>query len=156
MVGKPAPMLGELLISKRLITPQQLEEALAEQRTTGAFLGMILVQRGWLTEEALLAALAEKFEIPYGRLSQELVDWSVARRFPSALLTEHLCFPIRMDGQVVRVAIANPLDAVAVSELEQLVKPRKVQLVLVAEREIRAALQQAHQQALKSLGGPTP
>ncbi len=146
----PQPMLlGELLVSKGLITPTQLQAALESQRTTKEFLGALLVRRGWLKEVALLQTLAEQFEMPYITLAQETIDWQVAQRFSLALMMEHHCLPLRMTTKTVRVAIANPLDAWAISELEKAANPRRVELCLASASDILAAIQQFQQQAIK-------
>ncbi len=148
--------LGELLMGKGLISAEQLEHALQEQRTSGELLGAILIRRRWVKEEDLLRTLGEQMDIPYVRLAEQAVDWTFANRFPSTLLTDHLCFPMRMEGQALIVAIADPLDAWTMSELEREAANRgwKLQLVLAAGQEIRDALAQAKQQAMKSLRMP--
>lgn len=151
-----AKRLGELLMGKGLISAGQLEHALQEQRTSGEFLGAILLRRRWVQEGDLLRTLGEQMDIPYVRLAEQAVDWTFANRFPSTLLTDHLCFPMRLEGQSLIVAIANPLDAWAVSELEREAANRgwRVQLVLATGQEIRDAVAQATQHAVKSLRMP--
>ncbi len=134
--------LGELLVSKRLITPAQLEQALQEQRSTREFLGALLVRRGWLTEEALLQVLAEQFQMTYAHLENEPVQWDAAKHFSSELLAQHGCFPLRMDGEAVTVAISNPLDVLAFSDFEKEAGFRKVRLVLMSTQDIQAALRE--------------
>ena len=146
--------LGELLIGHGLLKPWQLEQALQEQLQTKEFLGSLLVRKEWITEEDLLQTLAEQFGIPYVHLTNEQVDWMVASRFADTVMLEHLCVPIRMDRRSVTAAIANPLDAWIVSELERISGVRKVHLVLAPEREIRAVIHRAHQEALKHLNAP--
>lgn len=143
--------LGELLVSKGRLKDWQLAAALQEQTSTKEFLGHLLVRKGWVTEEALLEALGEQLGIPYVRLDQEAVDWTVARAFPQNLLKERVCFPFRLTNQGIMIAIANPLDVLAVSELEQAARPQHVQLVLASTQSIRAAIQRAHQEAMRSL-----
>lgn len=146
--------LGEMLIGKGLLNAGQLERALQEQRSTGEFLGAILVRKGMVTEEALLKTLGEQVGIPYVRLSEQAVDWTLAGRFPSGLLTEHACFPLRIESQWLIAAVADPLDAWAVSELEKeaSARGRKVQLVLCSAEEIRAAVAKAKHQTINNLG----
>ncbi len=141
-MGNKAKRLGELLVKKGVLTPTQLNIALERQRSTREFLGAILMRLGWLTEEALLKTLAEQFVIPYVRQEDEAIDWNAAKRFSSALLMDHHCFPLRMDGQTVTVAIANPLDVWAISELEKKAGFRKIQLVLMSTQEILALLKE--------------
>jgi len=50
--------IGDLLLSKNLITARQLEEALEIQRRTRQKLGQILLELGYISEEQLASALA--------------------------------------------------------------------------------------------------
>jgi hypothetical protein len=60
--------LGELLLSKELITKEELDRALSEQADTGRLLGAILVERGFVSGPALAIALAEQHGV---ELNQE-------------------------------------------------------------------------------------
>ena len=55
--------LGELLVSKSLVTEDELELALTEQADTGRLLGAILVERGYVSGPALAVALAEQYGV---------------------------------------------------------------------------------------------
>ena len=143
--------LGELLVRKRLMTPQQLDEALSMQRSTGELLGAIVVRMQLVTPQALCATLSEQFGIPHERLRPESVDWSIAKQFPKSALSEGRCFPIRADAESVTVAIADPLDAWALSAIEQAAGFRAVKAVLVLETELREVLARYHQQALRAI-----
>jgi hypothetical protein len=147
---KEIKRLGDLLMSKGWIAAWQLEAALTAQRGSKEFLGKIFVQKGWLTEDRLLEALAEQFDIPRVPLASQPIDWSLASAFPGALLRGHHCLPIQKDANWLVVAVANPLDVWMVSELQRLAG-REVRLVLASEREIEAAIQRAEQQGLRSL-----
>src|SRR5262245_54568453 len=59
----PARLLGELLIEKGLITPEELEEALVEQKESGKRLGEILVKKGHVSGPALTTVLAEQLGV---------------------------------------------------------------------------------------------
>ena len=152
---KTGKRLGELLLEQGRISPQQLESALAAQRESGEFLGTLLVRKGWLTEDALLQTLAQQAGIPYVHLDAG-VDWSVASRFSLPALVAHQCLPIRIDDQSVTVAVANPLEAWALDELQRLVGDRKISVVLAPHREIAAAIRQAQRYAVESLNTPQP
>lgn len=132
--------LGELLVEKGLITAEQLAAALMKQRTSGGFLGLILVRSGWISEEALIKTLSDQFGIPYVRLAGQAVQWNIAAQFSPALLKDHLCFPLRLEGQAVVAAITNPLDVWAISELEKQAGFRKVELVLMPMSDVQQAL----------------
>ena len=61
--------LGELLVTKGLVTQEELNHALKEQEETGRLLGTILVERGFVSGPALAVALAEQYgvELPTER-----------------------------------------------------------------------------------------
>ena len=129
--------LGELLIQRRLITPAQLERALAQQRSTREFLGAILIRLGLIRPDALLETLSEQFGIPHEPLTIERVDWTLVKQFPTSAFSEGRCLPIRADAQTVTVAIADPLEAWGLSAMEAAAASRTVKPVLVLEEELR-------------------
>ena len=137
--------LGEILIEKGLITEDQLQEALQEQKMGHTFLGDILIDKGWINNKNLLEALAEQFGIPLVDLKTEYIDMKVASQFSLSCIQDHKCLPLRQDGESVTVAIVNPLDAIAISKIEQEAKPRKVNFVLASEEEVKEAIQNYHQ-----------
>ncbi|MCM8812136.1 MAG: hypothetical protein NC910_03685 [Candidatus Omnitrophica bacterium] len=145
--------LGEILVEKEWLSSHQVEEGLIVQKATGEFLGRIFVNRGWITEDQLLEALSEQFRIPRVRFEDLEIDWSLAGMFAPSLLTEHTCFPVSLDGSQITVAIANPLDAWAVSALEDQarLKGRRIKLVLATLEEIAGALRRHHQIALEKV-----
>ena len=55
--------LGELLVTKGLVTEDELNRALKEQEETGRLLGTILVERGFVSGPALAVALAEQYGV---------------------------------------------------------------------------------------------
>ena len=138
-------------MQRHLITPEQLDQALLEQRSTGQFLGAILLRLGLITPEALLATLSEQFGIPCEPLPLDRVDWAIAKQFPSSALSSGTCFPIRTDGTSVTVAIANPLEVWGLSALEKTSGFRKVRPVLVLEQELRRVVQAYRQHALQAI-----
>jgi hypothetical protein len=144
--------VGELLVERGLITRQQLDWALARQQATKEFIGTILVREGLVTPEALLAALSERYRIPHEPLRVEAVDWAIAKQFPSSVLLEGRCFPIRGDEDSVTVAIANPLETWSLSAIEKAAGFRKVRAVLVLEQELREVVQAYQRQLARSIG----
>lgn len=128
--------LGEILIEKKLITEEQLEECLSEQKLTKEYLGAILLKKRLLKESGLMEALSEQFQIPFISLKTVYIDWKICLDFASIITVEQRAFPIRQEADTVTVAISNPLDVMAVSSIEEKAKPRKVKLVLVAQNEL--------------------
>lgn len=80
-----APRIGARLLARRVITEEQLAQALRLQRRSYARLGDILVEQGALTAEALSQAITEYLAAASGRLG----DFLVARRYVTSEQLEH-------------------------------------------------------------------
>src|SRR3954469_2228870 len=80
--------LGEILVRERLLTAEQLQSALDEQKHTGRELGRvrrlgrILTDKGYVTEESLAAALASQLHMPFINLRTYAVDPEVTQKLP--------------------------------------------------------------------------
>ena len=138
-------------MERKLLTAHQLEGALADQRASKAFLGAILVDRGLIRPEVLLAVLSEQFDLPHQALPVEAINWEAAKQFPASAFADGKCFPIAADAQSITVAIANPLNAWALSTMEKAAGFRKVVPVLVTERDLQQALEAYRQRSLTSI-----
>ena len=101
-------LLGEILISKGQITPEQLQKALEEQKRTKEFLGAVLLKKRLVNEKQLAEALSVQFEIPNESLKNLYVDWDLVHRFPASLIVEHRCFPVRKEPASLWFAVTNP------------------------------------------------
>lgn len=102
--------LGEALVSRGLVTTEDLERALALQRQTGDRLGRILIALGLIRRHELYRVLAELWGIPFIDLLKEPVDCELARRFDPEELVVRRCTPVRQVGDVVLVATAEIPD----------------------------------------------
>jgi type IV pilus assembly protein PilB len=140
-MAKSAKRIGEILIEKGFITEAQLHDALTEQKLSDKFLGKILVDKGVIADRDLIAALAEQFGMSVVELKEQHIDMELARKFSTSLIIDHKCFPLKEDDYSVTMAIINPLNAVAISKIEDEAHPRKVNLVLVAEEDINKIIQ---------------
>ncbi|MBU0549443.1 MAG: hypothetical protein KKH80_01285 [Candidatus Omnitrophica bacterium] len=148
---KSSKRIGEILIEKKLITEAQLLDALQEQKASDGFLGGILIKKGIINSAELVVALAEQFNMPLLELKEEYIDMELARRFSSSLILDHKCFPIHQDEDSITVAIINPLNAIAISKIEDEAKPRRVKLVLVSEKDIEEAIKNYRQYVSDSI-----
>jgi type IV pilus assembly protein PilB len=102
--------LGDLLLEKNLISNEQLETALAEQRETGGKLGEILVNAGALDPQALAEALAGFFGLVVVNLRRDNVDPAVISLIPESMARQQLAIPVRFEGDGLYVAVAEPSD----------------------------------------------
>src|SRR5437899_8980497 len=114
----PLPRLGELLIEAGAIDHGQLAQALAHQRLHGGRLGTNLVELGILDERTVATVLARQMTIPSASAGQlERCDPAALRLLRAEVAERLLAVPIREDAGKLWVAMADPTDQVALSEL---------------------------------------
>lgn len=120
LVKKPPKKLGQILIEQGVITPQQLELALKEQKRTKEMLGEILVNLGFITRDALATALASQSEVEAVDVKNIKVRDEVLKLIPEEVAKRLKIFPFDADDHTIHVAMANVFDLRAISELEKL------------------------------------
>ena len=112
--------LGEILIQRGAVTPEQLEQALQAQRSEKALLGEILLRLGYVRPAELGKVLAEQHGVPFVALESEEPSPQIALLLPESFCRQHLLVPFRVSGDILSVAMVAPDDLWAVSEAEQL------------------------------------
>ncbi|MCG0278420.1 MAG: Flp pilus assembly complex ATPase component TadA [Thermanaeromonas sp.] len=137
MDGKPR--LGDLLINAGLLTPEQLEQALKEQRRTGERLGKVLARLGLVSEKDILEVLEFQLGIPKVVLADYNLDPEVVKLIPEGLARRYLAVPVRKDGNRLLVAMADPLNLTALDDL-RLATGLEIMPAIASEAEIEAAL----------------
>jgi len=120
--------LGQMLIEAGLITEEQLEIALREQKRTGEKLGEVLLRMGFVTREDILKVLSRQWGISYIDLKKAFVDPNVIKLVPEETAREHKLIPIEAREGTLVVAMANPNDIYAIDLIESItgykVEPR--------------------------------
>jgi general secretion pathway protein E len=136
LVGR---LLGEILVAHGAVKPEKLEEALAVQAEKGGRIGEILVSLKSAREEDVLRALAEQLDLPYLKdLRVEEVDVSLIERIPINFVKQWKFLPLRRSGEVVEVAVADPLETFALDDLRVILKCDLAPLVCQPQRIIDA------------------
>jgi type II secretory ATPase GspE/PulE/Tfp pilus assembly ATPase PilB-like protein len=102
-----ARQIGDILVEKGLVTPDELQRALAEQERTGEFLGLALIKMGCISEEQLLRSLSEQLNIPFVDLEQLTIDRAVIKRVPARLVEHYKVMPVRWERDVLTIALSN-------------------------------------------------
>ena len=131
--------MGEILVGAGLLTQPQLEKVLGIQADSGRRLGAILVEEGMTDEESIAKVLASQLRLPFVRLSEDPVDVAVAKLIDGKTATRHMCIPMRAKGDKLQIAMANPLDPVALQEIRKACK-REVEPVITTLSDITASI----------------
>ena len=108
LCGRP---LGEILKATSGLTEERLQEALAAQVEKGGRLGEVLVGLKICTEDEVARALGLQLDIPYlARIFPDEVDAELVQKVPINFAKQARIIPLRMEGDSVALAVADPLD----------------------------------------------
>jgi type IV pilus assembly protein PilB len=110
--------IGECLIQAGLITEQDLQVALAEQARTGERIGGVLVRLNLATEKQITKAVAYQLGFPYVSLVDEPPDPAAIRLISREGAQQRVCVPVRLEKNLLTVALSDPLQQSLVEELE--------------------------------------
>ena len=131
--------LGEILISRALITRQELDTCLAAQLSSRKKLGALLIDRGFISEATLFPILAEKLGMEYKQFENEDVDHQLTCLVSERFAERNLILPLRLDHDegVLEVAISDPTNLQVRDMLESVAEAQGAELKLVLSRPTR-------------------
>ncbi len=114
--------IGEILREQDAITEEQLRDAIDEQKKTNEPLNKILINKGYVTPEALAKALATQIGVPYiERITEAMADPDLLGKIPLRFLRQNIIIPIIYNGQKT-IVTANPYDLQPLDELSLLLR----------------------------------
>jgi MSHA biogenesis protein MshE len=121
-----------LLLEKKLISEQQLKEALEEQRVSGRKLGRVLIDIGAVSEADLHGCLAAALNIPYVDIAHLSLDPKIVTKLPETHARRHRALVLKEDARGYLVAMADPTDLFASDELARVLH-KPIRLALAKE-----------------------
>lgn len=130
-------LIGDILTEAGIITTDQLDTALKEQDKTRKRLGEILIEKEWLTERELAEALSAQLQLPMISLARYRPMTEALSVVPQPVAERLEIVPLSvLEGNRLRVAIAEPLNLLAIDELRVLTG-MDVELTIAVPSEIR-------------------
>ncbi|MFZ3073493.1 MAG: type IV-A pilus assembly ATPase PilB [Thermodesulfobacteriota bacterium] len=138
-----ADRLGELLIREKLITSEQLNEALSTQKREGGKLGLNLTNLGYITEKDLITFLSKQYGIPTIDLYTHEIDPEVSKLIPEDVSKKYQVIPVSRTGSTLVVAMADPSNIFAIDDIKFLTG-YNVESVVASEAAIKATLEKAY------------
>ena len=162
-VGTQRKRLGDVLVENQIINKDQLSEALAFQRKTGQKLPEVLVSLGFVTEDDIIVALVEHLGMSHIRVSNYSISPEAIACVEERICRQHTLIPISRVGNVVTLAMADPLDLDAVDTVER-TTGLDVEMVISRKSDILAAIdnfygpagEEASEDVLKEIGDEAP
>lgn len=139
--------LGDILVHAGMITEDQLAVAIEAQKKTKERLGKTLIRLNFVTEENLIKTLAHQLQINSVDLKQEKIDPALAKLIPDKIARRHLVVPLAQMGQVLMVAMADPLNIFALDDLT-FKTGFEIEPVIASEQDILNTLETLYQSSL--------
>jgi len=124
--------LGEILVQQNLISAEDLDKSLEEQKRTGRKLGRIIVDRGHVTEKQISEAFARQLDIPFIDLLQFNTKTALINKLPEAQARRFRCCILEDRGNSYLIGMVDPTDLFAYDELSRLL-PKDIELAVIQE-----------------------
>ena len=132
--------MGEILLESGAITKQQLDKALeVKAKDPRRRIGSILNDFGYASEDVIAAALAAQLRMRFIENIEKELDPSAIQFIAAHLATNHRCVPLTMNAGSLTVAMANPLDLIAIEDIE-IASNAQVEPVVATPSKIDAAI----------------
>ena len=146
-MNSPIPQLplGQTLLARGVISQDQLNIALTEQRKLKTPLGKILVQLGFVTEATIRDTLSESLGQVAVDLSNTIIDHHALALVPKDIARRYQVLPVDYDKQTKKLllAVADPANVVALDQIRALIKDDvRIEQVLARESDISIGIEQ--------------
>lgn len=143
--------VADILFANGAINQMQLDQLKAEGATTGKEYEEILNEHQWVTDEQLLAAKAQYYNIPFVKVNEIGISPEALNTIPQSVARRYRILPFSVDKMKnsLLVAMANPLDLRAIDFIEKKTGYRVVPHFAMAE-DIEVAVQERFSQSLTS------
>ncbi len=135
--------MGDLLVSEGLITYDQLNFCLEEQKKTGAKLNAIVVKQGLVDEDKLTEFISKQCGFKYVDLDNMNFKKEVLDKLPEKLIRVKRLIPTAFADDAITVAISDPLNIVSVDEIK-ITTGYKVNIVIASDGDIDRAIERIY------------
>src|SRR5436190_17435888 len=131
--------LGELLLKENMVTPQQLQEALAHQKMNGGKLGKAFVSPGFVSEEDITECLSQQYGMPSINLQHFEIDPSVIKLISGDVVRKYNILPVNKTGATITIALADPTNVFAMDDIK-FMTGYNVEPVVASETSLEEAI----------------
>lgn len=128
--------LGDLLVQEQIVTDDQLQLALQQQRQTGRKLGTTLIDLGFISEVQLLQFLARQLGVPFFDLNNLTIDGKAVALLPEVQARRYRALAVNQNEHEVTVAMSDPADLSALDAIANLLRPREMKLAVAREGQL--------------------
>ena len=132
-MGRPEKIrLGDTLVAQKIISQEQLQQALELQKKSGRRLGRVLIEQGHVNEEQICEAISRQLNIPYVNLKFYNFNNDLVRRLPETQARRFRAIVLEERKSAYLVGMADPTDLFAFDEIGRLLR-RDIEAAVVSE-----------------------
>src|SRR5215470_5816396 len=113
-----AVRIGELLLKEKMITAEQLQQALAQQKANGGKLGFNLVKMGFVKDDQITALLSKQYGVPSINLAQFKLDPTIIKLVPTETARKYQIIPLSRSGSTLTIAMTDPTNVFAMDDIK--------------------------------------
>jgi type IV pilus assembly protein PilB len=141
--------LTQILIEDKLLTPEQLKEALDIQKKKGGRLSDIIVELNFITKRDLALVLSQGLNLPIIDLKRIKIDPQVVSIIPESIARHYQIMPISRIGDTLTVAMADPLNVFAIDHIHVLTG-YKINPIISQEKDILEEIKDVYPDVINS------
>jgi len=127
--------LGDLLVQQKLISLDQLQFVLEQQKRSGRKLGRVLVDNGFISEDQISEALAKQLNVPYINLKYYNANLEIVRRLPENQARRFRALALEERNGAILIGMTDPTDLFAFDEISRILK-RDIDVAVVTEGQL--------------------
>src|SRR4249920_456547 len=113
-----AVRIGELLLKEKLITAEQLQQALSQQKSNGGKLGYNLVKMGFVKDEQITSLLSKQYGVHAISLAQFKIDPTIVKLVPTETARNYQMIPLSRSGSTLTIAMTDPTNVFAMDDIK--------------------------------------
>jgi len=135
--------LGDLLVKEKIITPEQLQQAIKVQKEQNCRLGSALVKLSFLTDEDVTNFLSRQYGVPAINLSYFEIDSSVVKLIPYDTAKRYQILPLSRVGASLTIAMVDPTNVFAMDDIK-FMTGFNIEPVVASESAILEGIEKAY------------
>jgi type IV pilus assembly protein PilB len=135
--------LGDLLVREKVITQEQLDQALKSQKADGGRLGSVLVKLGFLSDEDVTNFLSRQYGVPAINLNYFEIDPAVVKLVPQETARRYQILPLSRVGASLTIAMVDPTNVFAMDDIK-FMTGFNIEPVVASETSIMEGIDKAY------------
>lgn len=138
--------IGDILVAQQIVSQQQLETALSEQKKTGYKLGRQLVALGFVEENTLLSFLSKQLNYPFIDLSHYRFERETVQKLPETVARRYRVIVLKEDKDGILLGMSDPTDIFGLDDIKKILQ-KPIKPAVVRESELLDILDIAYSRA---------